>query len=414
MVLLACRDLNGGQTKEPSASGNNGCVNQGRTVFSQLLSFLPDREFRRCVARYGGDERPRGFSCWDQYLSMAFAQLTYRDGLRDIEACLRSFGGKLYHMGFRGRVARSTLADANETHDWRIFADFAQVLIRIARPLHSSDPIGVQLDHSLYALDSTTIDLCLSLFPWARFRKHKAAVKMHTLLDLHGNIPTFISITGGKVHDVNILDEIWPEAGAFYVMDRGYLDFGRLFGFTAAAAFFVVRTKSNVILQRRYSHVVDTTTGIRSDHTVILTAIDSAKVYPDPLRRVSYLDVETRKRFKFLTNNFALPALTIAQIYRSRWQVELFFKWIKQHLRIKAFYGISENAVKTQIWIAVSVYVLVAIVRKRLDLDLSLYQILQILSLTLFEKTPILRVLQPSDSQEDLGDFANQLNLFNL
>jgi len=413
-VLWACRDLNGGQAKKPSASGDNGWVNEGRTVFSQLLSFLPDREFRRCVARYGGDARPRGFSCWDQYLSMAFAQLTYRDGLRDIEACLRSLGGKLYHMGFRGRVARSTLADANETHDWRIFADFAQVLIRIARPLHSSDPIGVQLDHSLYALDSTTIDLCLSLFPWARFRKHKAAVKMHTLLDLHGNIPTFISITGGKVHDVNILDEIWPEAGAFYVIDRGYLDFGRLFGLTAAAAFFVVRTKSNVLLQRRYSRLVDTTTGLRSDHTVILTAIDSAKVYPDPLRRVSYLDLETRKRFKFLTNNFALPALTIARIYKLRWQVELFFKWIKQHLRIKAFYGLSENAVKTQIWIAVSVYVLVAIVRKRLGLDLSLYQILQILSLTLFEKTPILRALQPSDSQEDLGDFAKQLNLFNL
>ncbi len=389
-------------------------MNQGRTVFSQLLSFLPDREFRRCVARYSGDARPRGFSCWDQYLSMAFAQLTYRDGLRDIEACLRSLGGKLYHMGFHGRVARSTLADANDTHDWRIFADFAQMLIRIARPLHSSDPIGVELDHTLYALDSTTIDLCLSLFPWARFRKHKAAVKMHTLLDLHGNIPTFISITSGKVHDVNILDEIWPEAGAFYVLDRGYLDFGRLFGFTAAAAFFVVRTKSNVILERRYSHVVDTTTGVRSDHTVILTAIDSAKVYPDPLRRVSYLDVETRKRFKFLTNNFALPALTIAQIYRSRWQVELFFKWIKQHLRIKAFYGTSENAVKTQIWIAVSVYVLVAIVRKRLGLDLSLYQILQVLSLTLFEKTPILRALQPSNSQDDLSGFANQLNLFSL
>ena len=400
--------------EKPSASDNNGCVNQGRTVFSQLLSFLPDREFRRCVARYSGDARPRGFSCWDQYLSMAFAQLTYRDGLRDIEACLRSLGGKLYHMGFHGRVARSTLADANDTHDWRIFADFAQVLIRIARPLHSSDPIGVELDHSLYALDSTTIDLCLSLFPWARFRKHKAAVKMHTLLDLHGNIPTFISITSGKVHDVNILDQIWPEAGAFYVLDRGYLDFGRLFGFTAAAAFFVVRAKSNVILERRYSHVVDTTTGVRSDHTVILTAIDSAKVYPDPLRRVSYLDLETRKRFKFLTNNFVLPALTIAQIYRSRWQVELFFKWIKQHLRIKAFYGTSENAVKTQIWIAVSVYVLVAIIRKRLGLDLSLYQILQVLSLMLFEKTPILRALQPSNSQHDLSGFANQLNLFSL
>jgi len=389
-------------------------VNQGRTVFSQLLSFLPDREFRRCVARYSGDARPRGFSCWDQYLSMAFAQLTYREGLRDIEACLRALGGKLYHMGFHGRVARSTLADANDTHDWRIYADFAQVLIRVARPLYVSDPIGLDLDHSLYALDSTTIDLCLSLFPWARFRKNKAAVKMHTLLDLHGNIPTFISITDGKVHDVNVLDEILPEAGAFYVMDRGYVDFERLYVFTLSAAFFVVRTKSNVILQRRCSHPVERTTGVRSDHTVILTAIGSATVYPEALRRVSYLDVETRKRFKFLTNNFTLPAVTIAQIYKSRWQVELFFKWIKQHLRIKAFYGTSENAVKTQIWIAVSVYVLVAIVRKRLLLPISLYQILQILSVTLFEKTPILQALQPSDSQEDPFDHSNQLSLFTL
>ena len=392
--------------------GQQWCVNQGRTVFSQLLGFLPDREFRRCVARYGGDARPRGFSCWDQYLSMAFAQLTYRDGLRDIEACLRSLGDKLYHMGFRGRVSRSTLADANENHDWRIYADFAQVLIGIARPLYAHDPIGADLAHSLYALDSTTIDLCLALFPWARFRRHKAAVKMHTLLDLHGNIPTFISITDGKVHDVNILDEIFPEAGAFYVMDRGYVDFERLYRFTLSSAFFVVRTKSNVLIQRRYSHPVDKTTGVRSDHTVILTAIDSVKAYPDALRRVSYLDVETRKRFKFLTNNFALPALTIAKIYKCRWQVELFFKWIKQHLRIKAFYGTSENAVKTQIWIAVSVYVLVAIVRKRLGLEASLYQILQILSLTLFEKTPILRALQASDSESDLGDSGNQLILF--
>jgi transposase len=345
---------------------------------------------------------------------MAFAQLTYRDGLRDIEACLRSLGGKLYHMGFHGRMARSTLADANDSHDWRIYADFAQVLIRLARPLHASDPIGVELEQSLYALDSTTIDLCLSLFPWAKFRKHKAAVKMHTLLDLHGNIPTFISITGGTVHDVNILDEILPEAGAFYVMDRGYVDFERLYVFTLSAAFFVVRTKSNVLLQRRYSHSVDKTTGVRSDHTVILTAIDSAKAYPDALRRVSYLDVETRKSFKFLTNNFMLPALTIARIYKARWQVELFFKWIKQHLRIKSFYGTSENAVKTQIWIAVSVYVLVAIVRKRLGLEISLYQILQILSVTLFEKTPILRALQPLDSQKDLLASANQLILFDL
>jgi hypothetical protein len=389
-------------------------VNKGRTVFSQLLNFLPDREFRRCVARYGGDVRPRGFSCWDQYLSMAFAQLTYRDGLRDIEACLRSLGGKLYHMGFHGRVSRSTLADANDAHDWRIYADFAQVLIAIARPLYSSDPIGVDLNQSLYALDSTTIDLCLSLFPWAKFRKHKAAVKMHTLLDLHGNIPTFISITDGKVHDVNVLDEILPEAGAIYVMDRGYIDFERLYIFTLSSAFFVVRTKSNILLQRRYSQPVDKSTGVRSDHTVILTAFDSATVYPDALRRVSYLDVETRKRFKFLTNNFTLPALTIAQIYKSRWQVELFFRWIKMHLRIKAFYGTSENAVKTQIWIAVSVYVLVAIVRKRLGLQASLYQILQILSVTLFEKTPILQALQPSHSEEFSFDFANQLNLLTL
>jgi len=395
-------------------SGQEWCVNQGRTVFTQLLGFLPDREFRRCVARYDGDARPRGFSCWDQYLSMAFAQLTYRDGLRDIEACLRSVGSKLYHMGFHGRVSRSTLADANEAHDWHIYADFAQVLIRIARPLHASDPIGVDLEQSLYALDSTTIDLCLALFPWAKFRKHKAAVKMHTLLDLHGNIPTFIRITEGKVHDVNILDEIEPEAGAFYVMDRGYVDFQRLYIFTLSAAFFVTRTKSNVLLQRRYSHAVDKATGVRSDHTVILTAIGSVKAYPEALRRVTYLDVETKKRFKFLTNNFTLPALTIARIYKCRWEVELFFKWIKQHLRIKAFYGTSENAVKTQIWIAVSVYVLVAIIRKRLGLEASLYQILQILSITLFEKTPILQALQPSDSDLNSIDSGNQLNLFDF
>ena len=366
------------------------------------------------MSRYRGDYQQKSFSCWDQYLAMAFAQLTYRESLRDIEACLRSMSGKLYHMGFRSRVARSTLAEANESRDWRIYADFAQVLIGIARPLYARDPIGVDLDQSLYALDSTTIDLCLSLFPWARFRKHKAAVKMHTLLDLHGNIPTFISITDGKVHDVNILDEFLPEAGAFYIMDRGYVDFERLFEFTLSSAFFVVRTKSNVLLQRRYSHAVDKTTGVRSDHTVILTAMDSATAYPDALRRVTYLDVETKKRFKFLTNNFTLPALTIAQIYKCRWQVELFFKWIKQHLRIKTFFGTSENAVKTQIWIAVSVYVLVAIVRKRLGLEASLYQILQILSVTLFEKTPILRALQASDFEDNLDDSGNQLILFDF
>jgi transposase len=318
----------------------------------------------------------------------------------------------MYHMGFRGKVSRSTLADANESHDWRIFAEFAQVLIGIARPLHAHDPIGVDLDQSLYALDSTTIDLCLSLFPWAKFRQRKAAVKMHTLLDLHGNIPTFIRVTSGDVHDVNILDEIMPEAGAFYVMDRGYIDFQRLFVFTLSSAFFVVRTKSNVLIQRRYSHPVDKTTGVRSDQTVILTSFESASAYPDALRRVNYLDKEAHKRLKFLTNNFVLPAFTIAQIYKCRWQVELFFKWIKQHLRIKAFYGTSENAVKTQIWIAVSIYVLVAIVRKRLGLAASLYQTLQILSITLFEKTPILCALQPPDADAEFTENVNQLILF--
>jgi IS4 transposase len=389
-------------------------MNAGRTVFAQLIAHLSHIEFQKCVTRYDGDHHHRNLSCWDQYLAMAFAQFTYRESLRDIEACLGSMSGKLYHMGFRSRIARSTLADANETHDWRIFADFAQHLVGVARPLHVEDPMGVDLDHSLYALDSTTIDLCLSLFPWAKFRQHKGAVKMHTLLDLHGNIPTFIRITDGKVHDVNILDEISPEAGAFYVMDRGYIDFERLYVFTLSSAFFVVRTKQNVVLQRRYSRPVDKSVGLRSDHTVILTAIESVKAYPDALRRVRYFDAETNQRLGFLTNNFSLPAITIAQIYKCRWQVELFFKWIKQHLRIKAFFGTSENAVKTQIWIAVSVYVLVAIVRKRMSLDSSLYQLLQILSLTLFEKAPILQALQASDSQEEFLDSGNQLILFDF
>jgi transposase len=389
-------------------------MNAGRTVFSQLIEHAPGKEFQKCVTRYRGDSHPRGFSCWDQYLAMAFAQLTYRESLRDIEACLRAMGAKLYHMGFRGKVARSTLADANESHDWKIFADFAQILIGMARPLYVRDPLGVELNNSLYALDSTTIDLCLFLFPWAKFREHKAAVKIHTLLDLHGNIPTFIRITDGKVHDVNILDEIMPEPGAFYVMDRGYIDFRRLFVITLSSAFFVVRTKSNVLIQRRYSNAVDKSTGVRSDQTVILTSFESASAYPDPLRRVSYFDQETNKRLTFLTNNFTLPAFVVAQIYKCRWQVELFFKWIKQHLRIKAFYGTSENAVKTQIWIAVSVYVLVAIVRKRLQLEVSLYQILQILSLSLFEKVPILCALHASDFDNDLADSGNQFNLFDF
>jgi hypothetical protein len=389
-------------------------MNSGRTVFAQLIEHLPHKEFHKCVARYRGDRYAKNFSCWDQYLAMAFAQLTYRESLRDIETCLGAVGGKLYHMGFHTSVARSTLADANESRDWRIYADFAQTLIGTARTLYARDPLGVDLDQSLYALDSTTVDLCLALFPWARFRRRKAAVKMHTLLDLRGNIPAFVHVTDGKVHDVNVLDQIMPEAGAFYVMDRGYIDFERLFVLTLSSAFFVVRTKSNVLLQRRYSHPVDKSTGVRSDQTVILSSFESASAYPDPLRKVSYYDAETNKRLKFLTNNFTLPALTIAQIYKQRWQVELFFKWIKQHLRIKAFYGTSENAVKTQIWIAVSVYVLVAIVRKRLGLEASLYQILQILSLTLFEKTSILWALQAIDPDANSAENINQLILFDF
>jgi hypothetical protein len=389
-------------------------MNAGSTVFAQLMAHAPSKEFQKCVARYGGDWHLKRFSCWDQYLAMAFAQLTYRESLRDIESCLHSMRGKLYHMGLRGKVARSTLADANESRDWRIFADFTQSLIAIARPMHSADPLGVELEESLYALDATTIDLCLSLFPWARFRKNKAAVKMHTLLDLRGNIPAFVHISEGRVHEVKILDSIVPEAGAFYVMDRGYLDFDRLYPFHLEGAFFVLRNKRNVVLRRRYSRTVDRTTGIVCDQTVVLDTMKSTNHYPDPIRRVRFNDVSTGQRLEFLTNNFALPALTIANIYRCRWQVELFFKWIKQHLRIKAFYGTSENAVKTQIWIALSVYVLVAIVRKRLGLGATLYSFLQILSLTLFEKMPILQAFEDISSKEDLDDPAKQLILFDF
>ena len=389
-------------------------MNLGRTVFSQLIALLPDREFRRCVARYNGDNRLRGFSCWDQFLCMAFAQFTYREGLRDIEACLRSSPDKLYHMGIRGRVSRSTLADANESHDWRIFADFAQILIARARLLYAHDPFGAELQHSAYALDSTTIDLCLAMFPWARFRERKGAVKMHTLIDLHGNIPLFVCVTDGKVHDVNLLDQIAPEAGAFYMMDRGYLDFERLYRLTLAAAFFVTRTKENVLLQRRYSHPVDLACGVKSDHTVILATPGSAKHYPAALRRVRYFDAEHRRFLVFLTNNFELPALTIANLYKSRWQVELFFKWIKQHLRIKAFFGTSQNAVRTQIWIAISIYVLVAIVKKELHVSASLYQILQVVSVTIFERVPILKAFQHQHTGEKSAPFSNQLSLLDL
>ncbi len=389
-------------------------MNTGRTFFAQLMAYAPHKEFQKCVARYCGDRYSKKFSCWDHYLAMAFAQLTYRESLRDIESCLYSMRDKLDHMGIRTPVARSTLADANENHDWRMFADFAHALIAVARPLHAADPLGVELDQTLYALDATTIDLCLSLFPWARFRQDKAAVKMHTLLDLRGNIPAFIHISEGKVHEVNILDNIVPEAGAVYVMDRGYLDFDRLYRFTVGSAFFVLRNKSNVVLRRRYSHPVERGTGITSDQTVLLDSKRSASHYPDPLRRVCYRDAETGQRLEFLTNNFVLPALTIASIYKSRWKVELFFKWIKQHLRIKAFYGTSENAVKSQIWIAVSVYVLVAIVRKRLAIQMSLYSFLQVLSLTLFEKTPILQAFEDIDSEEDITDAPKQLILFDF
>jgi Transposase DDE domain/Domain of unknown function (DUF4372) len=345
---------------------------------------------------------------------MAFAQFTYRESLRDIEACLRSSPDKLYHMGIRGRVSRSTLADANESHDWRIFADFAQILIARARLLYANDSFGAELQLSAYALDSTTIDLCLAMFPWARFRERKGAVKMHTLIDLHGNIPVFVCVTDGKVHDVNILDQIAPEAGAFYVMDRGYLDFERLYRLTLAAAFFVTRTKENVLLQRRYSHPVDRTSGVKSDHTVVLTAPGSFKHYPAALRRIRYFDSEHQLFLVFLTNNFELPPLTIADLYRSRWQVELFFKWIKQHLRIKVFLGTSPNAVKTQIWIAISIYVLVAIIKKQLSLSASLYQILQVVSVTIFERTPILQALQLQHAGEKSDPFFNQMNLFDL
>ena len=374
------------------------------------MEFVPTYEFKKCVTRYDGDYKFRGFSCRDQFLAMAFAQLTYRESLRDIEACLHSMSGKLYHMGFRSRVARSTLADANESHDWRIFADFAQVLIGIARPLYARDPIGVDLDQSLYALDSTTIDLCLSLFPWAKFRKTKAAVKLHTLLDLRGAIPSFIHISDGKLHDVNVLDVLIAEPGAFYVMDRGYLDFERLYRLYQAASFFVTRAKSNFKFKRVYSRPVDRSTGLLCDQEVELVVFYSRRDYPARLRRIRYRDAEGR-RLVFLTNHMTLAPLTICELYRSRWQAELFFKWIKQHLRIKRFFGTSENAVKTQVWIAVAVYVLVAIVRKRLNLELSLHEMLQILSITPFEKIPMIQLLTYSATDEDIHDDPNQLIL---
>lgn len=389
-------------------------MHAGQLVFAQLMDFLPRHEFNTCVRRYRGDRRPRGFSCRDQFFCLAFAQLTFRESLRDIETCLRALEPKLYHAGFRGRVSRSTLADASRVHDWRIYADFAQVLIGRARQLYAHEPLAVELAQTVYALDSTTIDLCLSLFPWASFRRRKGAVKLHTLLDLRGSIPCFVHISHGKMHDVTALDHLPIEPGAFYVMDRGYVDFLRLHRFTQAGAFFVTRSKRNLDCTRRERREVDKTTGLRSDQTVVLAGPKSSRLYPDPLRRIVFYDAENERRFVFLTNNFTLPALTIARLYKCRWQVELFFKWIKQHLRIKAFYGTSDNAVKTQVWIAISVYVLVAIVKKELRIDRRLYEILQILSLTLFEKVPIFSALSEPLPPNSQTAFPNQNTLFDL
>jgi len=383
----------------------------GQLVFAQLMEHLPWQTFRRIVERYDGDHRVRDFSCANQYRCMAFAQLTYRESLRDIEICLRAHSAKLYHLGIRGTVAKSTLADANESRDWRIYAEFAQHLIRIARWLYVDEPFGVDLKETVYALDSTTIDLCLTLFPWAPFRSTKAAIKLHTLIDLRGNIPSFIHISDGKLHDVNVLDELLPEPGAFYVMDRGYLDFERLHRLHLAGAFFVTRAKSNLKATRRYSRPVDRSTGLICDQTITLTVFYSKTGYPEALRRIRF-KTDEGKTLVFLTNNFALPAFTITELYRCRWQVELFFKWIKQHLRIKSFFGTSENAVKTQVWIAVSVYVLAAIVKKRMGLDASMYEILQILSLTMFETTPLHQLLRLDPQDTILPNMFSQLNLF--
>ncbi len=389
-------------------------MNQGQTLFAQVMAHAPHREFQRCVQRYGGDSRVRRFTCWDHFLVLAFAQLTYRESLRDIEACLGAMPDRLYHMGFRSTLSRSTLADANEKRNWRIYADFAQVLIHEARRLYAHESFGPDLDQTVYALDSTTIDLCLSLFPWAHFRSTKSAIKLHTLLDLRGSIPSFVQITDGSVHDVNILDQLVPEPGSMYVMDRGYVDFARLHVFTEFQASFVVRAKRNLQFQRRYSRAVDRSTGLICDQTVVLTVSRSAEGYPEPLRRIRYKDPETGKTLVFLSNNFTLPALTITELYRCRWQIELFFKWIKQHLRIKAFYGTSKNAVKTQIWSAISTYVLVAILKKRLGTRHSLYTILQILSVMVFEKMPVAEALSAAD--DTLTDFpiSNQLQFFDF
>jgi hypothetical protein len=387
-------------------------MNSGKTVFAQLMDFIPAHEFRRCVARYRGQHRVREFSCSDQFLSMAFAQLTYRASLRDIETCLRALGGKLYHLGIRGHISRSTLADANETRDWRIFADLARVLIVAARPLYAGDPLGVELEETAYALDCTTIDLCLSLFPLARYRRLNAAVKMHTLLDLRGSIPVEIDIKPAKMHEIRVFDQLLPEPGAFYLLDLGYLDFARLYTLTQCLAFFIIRARKDFRFRCVTSHAVDKSTGLRCDQTIRLACFYPLQGYPENMRRIRYCDPETGRQLIFLTNNFSLPTLSVPQLYKCRWQVELFFKWIKQHLRIKAFYGLSENAAKTQIWTAITVYVLVAIVRKRLALDLELHAMLQILSLSLFEKIPLIQVLTQNTRQSEMPNVSKQLQMF--
>lgn len=389
-------------------------MNQGRTVFAQLIEYAPHKQFQRCVEKYDHHRRAPRFSHWDQFLAMAFAQLTFRESLRDIEACLRAAPGRLYHMGFRAPVSRSTLGDANERRDWRIYADFAQILINEARPLYVDEPLGLELDHTVYALDATTIDLCLSVFPWARFRKTKGGIKLHTLLDLRGSIPVCIWITDAKLSDVRILDVLIPEPGSIYLFDRAYVDFQRLHRLTEAHAIFVTRTKKGLRWRRIYSHTVDRSTGVICDQTIALTGVYTALDYPEHLRYVRYRDPETGKRLGFLTNDFTLPVLTVVRLYRMRWQVELFFKWIKQHLRIKAFFGTSINAVKTQIWIAISVYLLVAIARKRLGNDRELHTILQILSVYAFEKAPLPQVLSEDDHTSEDADIRNQLSLFTL
>jgi hypothetical protein len=384
----------------------------GKFVFAQLMEFLPWKRFQRLVMKYGGDRYVKHFSCSNQFLCMAFAQLTYRESLRDIEACLRAHSAKLYHLGIRGGISRSNLAHANEMRDWRLYAEFAQALIGMARPMYADDPLEVDLANTVYALDSTLIELCLSVFPWASYRSNDSAVKLHSLLDLRGNIPSFLYVSDGKFSDFAILDQLIPEPGAFYIMDRGFLDYERLHRFHEVGAFFVIRAKSNLNARRRYSHPVDRSSGLRSDQTIILNNFYAHKGFPEPLRRVRIKDLETGKSLAVLTNNFALPALTITSLYRCRWQIELFFKWIKQHLRIKAFFGTSQNAVKTQIWIAVAVYVLVAIVKKRFQLNASLYELLQILSLTLFEQEPIDQILTLSPIDQYRLEQANQLTLF--